>query len=153
MSTRLFARKIDATLYILYYNDVYKNGKPLSKEYNWDRWRKKEERVIVNIDYWLPVFGGVRSPRMDEQFTSVCKLTNFVRMHIHLNACTGGRYASCSCYPQADEPYGAPTTFATPLVYACEFQHFHHYCWQHVSHWLMYFSNTALMPSEDNEFF
>lgn len=120
-------------------------------EYNCDPWRKKEERVLVSVDSLLPVFGGVRPPKIDE-FTSVRKLENFVRMHIHLNMCTERRYASCSCYLKAVEPYNA-AKFAKPPLDTCEFQHFHHYCWQHVSHWLMYFLNTVLMPPEDNGFF
>lgn len=130
------------------------NGKPLTVEYNCDPWRRKEERVLVNIDSLLPVFGNVRPPRMDK-FTSVWKLTNFVRMHVHLNMCTESRYASCSCYLDALDPrhHGAASTFAKPSVDDCEFRHFHHYCWQHVSHWLMFFFNTTLMPPEDNKFF
>ncbi|BAF45724.1 repeat element protein-d6.1 [Ichnoviriform fugitivi] len=127
------------------------NGETLAIEYNCDPWRKKDERVLVNIDSLLPVFGGVRPINVD-QFTDVWSLKNFVRMHVHLDMCTERRYASCCCYAQVVEPYGV-AAFVKPLTNKCEFQHFHHYCWQHVLHWLTYFLNNTLMPPEDNGFF
>ncbi|CAH4034272.1 unnamed protein product [Pieris brassicae] len=104
------------------------NGKPLIVEYNCDPWRKKKGRVPVNIDSLLPVFGGVRLPK------------------------TCARSVGTPLVPVILKPYNAGK-FAKSSLDTCEFQHFHHYCWQHVSHWLMCFFNSVLMPPEDNRFF
>lgn len=114
------------------------NGKQLNIEYNFDPSRVKEERVLVNVNSLLPVFGGgIIMPAM-EDFTSLTKVIDFVRMHVHVNMCSNNEYASCPCHLRNVERHGNNEPFRDQLTDTCNHSHFHHYCSQHVVHWLTY---------------
>lgn len=124
------------------------NGKKLSIKFNYNPWRKNEDCILINVESLLPIFDTIMPPEMDA-FTSVSKIDNFVRMHVHLNMCSDYRYRSCSCHLKNYNPHEA-RAFARPSVAKCKFGHFHHYCSQHVSHWLKFFLTPLLMAREEN---
>lgn len=124
------------------------NGKPLRIEYNYNPWRTIERRILINIHTLLPIFGQIVLPAMNN-FCSVSQIKNFVKMHVHLNACSDYRHRSCSCCLKNYNPHEA-RDFAEPSVDECEFQHFHHYCSQHVIHWLKFFLNPLLTAKQEN---
>lgn len=118
------------------------NGKQLEIEYNFDPTRPKENRILINIESLLPVFGGIVSTTMDK-FASISKLENFVRMHVHLNMCSDRRYASCPCHLVNDGGRGCEN-FVKSLVHICGHRHFHHYCGKHIESWLKIFENNTI---------
>lgn len=113
------------------------NGKQLKIEYNFDPSRVKEERVLVNVNCLLPVFGGIVMPAVEE-FSSLRNLQDFVRMHVHVNMCSNCEYASCPCHLRNVDRRDNYEPFRHGLTDMCNHRHFHHYCSQHVSHWLAF---------------
>ncbi|BAF45666.1 repeat element protein-b15.1 [Ichnoviriform fugitivi] len=118
------------------------DGKQLEIEYNFDATRPEENRILINTESLLPVFGGIISTTMDK-FASISKLENFVRMHVHLNMCSDRRYASCPCHLVNDGGPGCEE-FVKSLVHVCGHGHFHHYCSKHVESWLKIFENNTI---------
>lgn len=127
------------------------NGKRLEIEYNYDASRTKEDEVLINLNSLLPVIGKTVIPPAMDKFTSVWKIQNFVRKHVHLNKCSDYLYASCLCHLKKNGSQSAGT-LRKPSVEPCAHGHFHHFCWQHVSHWLNNFLNNSLTP-HGNAFF
>lgn len=119
------------------------NGKELKIEYNFNPTRVEEERVLVNVNCLLPVFGGIIMPAM-EQFTSLTKVQDFVRMHVHVNMCSNCEHASCPCHLRNVERDGNYEPIRDQLMDTCNYNHFHHYCSQHVLHWLAYVLNFLI---------
>lgn len=111
------------------------NGKQFKIEYNFDPSRVKEERVLVNVNCLLPVFGGIVMPAVEE-FTSLTNLKDLVRMHLHVNMCSNYEYASCPCHLRNVSRRNNYEPFRHQLTDTCNCRHFHHYCSQHVSYWL-----------------
>lgn len=126
---------------------TFLNGHQLPIEYNFDASRIKEDRVLINVDYLLPVFGEV-SPSVTDKFISIRKLYNFIRMHVNLNMCSGGRHSSCSC--EAND-YDDDEMFFMPTVERCRY--FHHYCSQHIKYWLDFYLVPSVMLRETGKFF
>lgn len=124
------------------------NGKQLSIEFNYNPWRKNQECILINVKTLLPIFGRIM-PSAVEKFISVSQIENYVKMHVHLNMCSDYRHRSCSCHLKNYNPNEA-RAFAKPSFDACRFGHFHHYCSEHVSHWLKFFLNPLLMAKEEN---
>lgn len=112
------------------------NGKQLEITYNFNPSRIAGERVLVNANCLLPVFGDIVMPAMEE-FTSLAKLQNFVRMHVHVNMCSNCEHASCPCHLRKDERHGNYEPVQDQLTNPC-YRHFHHYCSHHVLHWLTF---------------
>lgn len=123
------------------------NGKRLSIEFNHDPWREIQDCILINIETLTPIFGRIMPPAV-EKFSSVSKIENFVRMHVHLNMCSDYRYRSCPCHLKNCNPNEA-RAFAKPSVEGCKFGNFHHYCSQHISHWLKFFLNPWLIAREE----
>lgn len=111
------------------YNATFCNKKQLEIEYNFDAARMPEERVLINLESLLPIFGEIVPPGTS-QFTSVTPLYDFVQRHVHLNMCSHGYYSSCFCN-ETEENEDFPLS-----LQECNFGHFHHFCWRHVSWWL-----------------
>lgn len=119
------------------------NGKLLEVEYNFDPSRKTEDRILINVKCLLPVFGGFVPPVMDK-FKTLTELVNFVRMHVHLNMCSNCQHAYCPCHMRNDERHRA-RAFVKPAVDVCRYRHFHHYCSQHVMHWMIFSLGTLIL--------
>lgn len=130
---------------------MFINGKSLVIEYNFDSSRIKEDRILINFDSLLPVFGGIVPSTMDK-FQGVPKLTKFVKMHVHLDMCSEGERASCPCHLVNEDGRGYEM-YVKPLVDACEYGHFHHYCSQHVSNWLNILEKTLITLRQMRGFF
>lgn len=130
---------------------MFINGKPLTIEYNFDSSRIKEDRILINYDSLLPVFGGIVPPAIDK-FQGVPKLRRFVKMHVHLDMCSEGERAYCPCNLVNEDGRGYEV-FVKPPVDACEYGHFHHYCSQHVSNWLNILEKTLITFRQMQEFF
>lgn len=118
------------------------NGKELEIEYNFDPTRSKENRILINIESLLPVFGGIVSTTM-EKFASMSKLENFIKMHVQVDMCSDRRYASCPCHLVNDGGLGCKE-FVKSSAYVCEHGHFHHYCAKHIESWLKIFINNTI---------
>lgn len=127
------------------------NGKRLEIKFNYDPSRGKEDEVLINLESLLPVIGKTVIPPAMDKFISVWKIQNFIRKHVQLNKCSDYLYASCLCHLKKNGNRSAGT-FSKPAVEPCEHGHFHHFCWQHVRHWLNYFLNNSLTP-HGNAFF
>lgn len=132
---------------------TFLNGKRLQIEYNFDASRPKQDRILYNVETLRPVFGGVVPPGTN-QFLSASRLQNFIRMHVHLDMCTGRQHAACLCHKFKCGTYSG-VRIVKPSEVVCGSEHFHHYCSQHVRNWLNFYlaSNVALreMPSLFNE--
>ncbi|BAF45626.1 f3.2 [Tranosema rostrale ichnovirus] len=125
---------------------IFINGKQLKVIYNFDSSRTEENRNLVSVNSLLPLFGGIVLPAMDS-FTSVSKLCSFVKMHVHLNMCSAYQHASCPCHlANSDEQCGEK--FVRPSVDTCDYGHFHHYCFQHLIHWLDIVLSTSIVLRE-----
>ncbi|AIK25667.1 Rep1 [Hyposoter didymator ichnovirus] len=121
---------------------VFCNKKQLVIEYNFDPARMPDERVLVNLESILPIFGG-KVPPGTSQFTSVTRLYEFVRTDVHLNMCTNQYYSSCFCKQMKEN------RDFTLSVQECSFEHFHHFCWRHVVWWLNDL-NLTIISKESN---
>lgn len=124
------------------------NGKQLSIEFNYNPWRNNQDCILINVESLLPIFGGIMPAAVDK-FTSLSKIENFVRLHVHLNTCSDYRHHSCSCHLKNYNLENA-RAFAKPSVAECKFGHFHHYCSEHVSHWIKFFLPSLLMAKGEN---
>lgn len=147
---------VQATLWRLsthVFEATFFNGKRLPIVYNFDAARMKEERVLIDSESLVPVFGGILPPAM-EGFRSIPELHKFIEMHVHVNLCSEGRHACCPChllYDDDDEDaFGA---FVKPPVDECEDGHFQHYCPQHVTSWLNQYLKSAILLRESKELF
>ncbi|AHY22033.1 repeat element 33 [Diadegma semiclausum ichnovirus] len=132
------------------YTTWFINGKQLEIEYNFDPSRVKEERVLVNVNCLLPVFGGIVMPAV-EAFTSLRNLKDFVRMHVHVNMCSNCEYASCPCHLRNVDRHDNYELFRHQLIDTCNYRHFHHYCSQHVSHWLAFVMDYCIPLQQAGE--
>lgn len=124
-------------------------GKHLEIEYNYDHTRIDEERVLINVNTLLPVFGGLVPPDT-ETFANVKRLNAFVETHVRLNECHGYRYASCPCHLEVDPD--AAADFESLPDNACADGHFHHFCSQHVNHWLSLVLENSIKNLEEGSF-
>nr|BAF45598.1 c7-1.1 [Tranosema rostrale ichnovirus] len=130
---------------------IFLNGKRLEIQYNFDPERLERDLVLINLDYLLPVFGGVMPPAM-ERFSSIYELYNFIEMNVHLNKCSNHRHACCPCHLFHDgEEFDK--TFVKPAADNCEDGHFHHYCWEHVISWLGNYLEPAILLQESKQLF
>lgn len=127
------------------------NGQRLNIEYNFDSSRPQEDRVLINVLTLLPIFGGVMPPT-SPKFTSVWRLKNFILTHVNMNRCSEGKFASCSCETQPGVSQAVRASSNRSVVY-CEYNHFHHFCANHVIHWLCFFLNISLAQRDEVGFF
>lgn len=128
------------------------NGKPIEIRYNYDAARIEQDRILINTEYLLPVFGGIVAP-VPKPFTSLTKINNFVQSAVILNACSGHKYACCPCHLTNFDRHGA-TAFVKPSTTACcAPKHFHHYCSHHVNYWFNYFLEPTIKSLEGEESF
>lgn len=123
----------------------FSNGKQLEVEYNFDYSRKEEDRILINVDCLLPLFGNI-SPAIDE-FASLSELETSIRKNVHLNTCSSHRHATCPCRLENDESE-ENSEVLKPSLATCECAHFHHHCSEHVIYWLKYFLATAILFRE-----
>lgn len=128
------------------------NEKELKIQYNFDPSRGGEECVLVNINSLLPVFGDVVMPAR-EQFTSLTKVQDFVRMHVHVNMCSNCEHASCPCHLKNVGRHRNYEPFQAQSTDTCNYRHFHHYCSQHVLHWLAFVMDILIPLQRTRESF
>lgn len=120
-------------------------------EYNFDSERIKEDRILININSLLPVFGGVITTDM-KQFMNLSELNKFVKTHVHLNKCSNYQFASCYCHNQDDfEEFCR--IFVDHSDEPCEYGHVHHYCNNHVAWWIKSFLNSLILLKESQQLF
>ncbi|AHY21950.1 repeat element 11 [Diadegma semiclausum ichnovirus] len=130
---------------------TFLNGERSEIEYNFDASRDKQHRILFNVETLSPVFGRVVPPGTDK-FLAVPRLQNFIRMHVHLNMCSGQRYAACLCHKLKCSSYtGVP--IVKPPEIACKYGHFHHYCWQHVTNWLNFYLTPNVLLRETSDLY
>lgn len=130
---------------------IFINGKPIIIEYNFDPSRLEEDRILMSVESLSPIFGEIVSPIL-EKFTGVSKLTNFVKMHTHLNHCSEGRFATCPCHlvEKKDRRF---ETFQKPVTDACPYGHYHHYCAHHIAGWLKVVENNLILLRQQGHHF
>lgn len=127
------------------FTDAFMNGKPLTIEYNYDASRIKKDRILFNMNYLLPVFGGVAPPAAN-LFTNLSKLYAFIEMHVNLDMCSGGQHASCRCREMNDGDSCVSPFEQRPEK--CKRGHFHHYCSLHIRHWFDVCLATSVLLRE-----
>lgn len=130
------------------FSALFLNGRRIQIEYNFDRSRKREDCVLINVDYLIPVFGGVRPPVV-EKFVSIPKLYKFIRMYVNLNMCSSSQPYACLCEMYDDDR--GDKICARPLGRPC--RHFHHYCARHIRKWLDFYLVPAVWFRETKDFF
>lgn len=126
---------------------MFANGRPVAIEYNFDPFRIREERILMNVACLSPIFGGIVSLNM-QKFTGLSELKNFVKMHIHLDQCSDARFATCPCH-LADRASRSFDDFQAPLANGCPYRHYHHYCSHHVASWLDLLESTLTVQRYD----
>ncbi|ULM71692.1 repeat element 36 protein [Diadegma fenestrale ichnovirus] len=125
------------------------DGKHLEIEYNYDHTRTDEERVLINVNTLLPVFGGLVPPDT-ETFADVKTLNAFVETYVRLNECHAYQYASCPCHLDVDPDVAIE--FQPLSENACPDGHFHHFCSKHVIHWLSFVLEISIKTLENGSF-
>lgn len=123
---------------------MFISERPLMIEYNYDPARSRDHRVLMNVESLSPILGGLMSPNMNK-FATVSELTDFVKTHIHLNQCSGGRFDPCNSTDQNGRGF---ETFKKPPTDACPYGHYHHYCWHVVTSWLSVFEISMVLLRE-----
>lgn len=121
---------------------VFMNRQILELEYNFDPSRKRDDRYLFNLDSLSPVFGGISFPREDK-FVNKATCKALIEMHVHLNMCTAGAYASCACHMLTLDRRLAPA-IAIPPRGICKYRHSHHYCSEHVRQWLHFTTDRLI---------
>lgn len=104
------------------------NGQLLEVEYNHDPKRKREDRILINVETLLPTFGGVVPPAGWE-FVSVSQLNRFIKRQIFFS-----RYPLARCAFRNEE-----NTSYTCLWYTHTWvvrRHSHPLFWEHVHWWV-----------------
>ena len=124
---------------------TFLNGKPLVIRYNYDPSRLERERVLFDVDFLLPVLGDIVPPALG-RFASASEIQSFVQKHVHLNLCDDCEHASCPCHLGHDQ--AQVRAFVQPAVDVCRDGCFHHYCSQHVGHWLNLYLAPVLLLRE-----
>lgn len=127
------------------------NKEPIEIQYNYDPARIEEDRILINTEYLLPVFGGLVAS-VPKKFTSLTKITNFVQSAVKLNVCSGHLYACCPCHLTNFDRHSA-TAFVKLPATACVLKHFHHYCSNHVNYWFNCFLDPTIRSLEGEESF
>lgn len=130
---------------------IFINGKTIIIEYNFDPSRLEEDRILMSVESLSPIFGEIVSPIL-EKFTGVSELTNFVKMHTHLNHCSEGRFATCPCH-LVDTKDRSIETFQKPVTDACPYGHYHHYCAHHVAGWLKVVEKNLMLLRQQRHHF
>lgn len=125
------------------------NGEPIEIQYNYDPGRIEEDRVLINTEYLLPVFGGIVAPG-PKTFITLTKINNFVQSAVKLNVCSGHKYACCPCHLTNFNRHST-TAFVKPSATACALEHFHHYCSNHVNYWFNSFLDSTIKSLEGEE--
>nr|AAN32723.1 repeat element protein-like protein F1.1 [Tranosema rostrale ichnovirus] len=124
---------------------TFYNGRRLDIQYDFNPEKIVAERLRLNLESLLPLFGGIAPPGKAE-FTTIDEISNFVNI-VNLDSCSSGIYASCSCH------YNIPEKEQN-LVYRCRDDHFHHYCASHVSAWFkLYLERAILLQDESKQFY
>lgn len=126
------------------------NGKHLDVEYNYDHTRVAEQQVLINVNTLLPLFGGLIPRNMETSFVDVERINVFVETSVRVNNCRAHAYASCPCHLNVDPE--AAGEFEPPLENGCADGHFHHFCSEHVIHWLTYVLKTSIKNLEEGSF-
>lgn len=130
---------------------MFFNRKFVNIEYNFDSERIEEDRILININSLLPVFGGAVTTDM-KPFMNLCELNKFIKTHIYLNRCSNYQFASCLCHKMNDfEEFSR--VFAENLDEPCEYGHFHHYCNNHVAWWIKSSVKSVILLQESRQLF
>nr|BAF45769.1 c289.1 [Tranosema rostrale ichnovirus] len=130
------------------FETTFLNGKRLEIEFNFDPSRTERNRVLINTDSLLPVFGGYTCPSM-AQFANVSELHGFIEQHVHLDKCSNFQYAECVCYLFKDKSQGGEAP-SKSLEDACKHGCFHHYCSQHVRYWFGLLPESFCVAERDS---
>lgn len=104
------------------------NGRLLEVEYNYDPERKRKDRIVINVENLLPIFGGVVPPASWE-FLSVTQLNRFIERQIFFS-----KYPLALCAFQNGGVSSYTCLWYTPT--SEERRHSHRFLWKHVSWWV-----------------
>ncbi|BAF45700.1 repeat element protein-c18.2 [Ichnoviriform fugitivi] len=132
------------------------NGEQIEIQYSYDPATIEGDRILINTEYLLPLFGGIVAPG-PKTFTSLTKINNFVQSAVELNVCSRYKYACCPCHLTnfyRHSVFVKPSAAAaTAAAAACAPQHFHHYCSNHVNYWFNSFLDPIIRSLEGEESF
>ncbi|ULM71688.1 repeat element 33 protein [Diadegma fenestrale ichnovirus] len=104
------------------------NGRLLEVEYNYDSERKREDRILINVENLLPIFGGVVPP-VSWEFVSVSQLNRFIKRQIFF-----AEYPLARCAFRNDEYTPYTCTWYTHT--SRKRRHSHPLLWKHVDWWV-----------------
>lgn len=126
---QLSRRKFEAT---------FLNGKEIEVEYDYDPGRLHRDRVKINLQDLLRVFGGITMPPDGRKFVSTFDAEDCLKTNPNLHECSGGTFIHCSHFDAELEKEGDMSP--------CD--HFHHYSPRHVDAWFKFYLTTAIMLRE-----
>ncbi len=115
---------------------TFLDGKQIDVEYNYDRTRPRKERVQINLEGLLPVIGGTMPPD-GKKFLSTYAMEDFLKANLDLHECCNGLFTACTNLDSDLEEEDS-----------CPYDHFHHYCPEHVSAWFKYYLTTVITIRE-----
>lgn len=104
------------------------NGQLLEVEYNYDPERKREDRILINVENLLSIFRGVVPPASWE-FVSVWQLKRFIKRQIFFSQ---HPWARCAFRNEEDTSYTCIWYTHTSE----ERRHSHPLLWKHVYWWV-----------------
>lgn len=115
------------------FTNEFCNGQLLVVEYNYDPERKREDRILINVENLLPTVGGVVPASWE--FVSVSKLKGFIKRRIFYS-----KYPSARCAFQNEEDTSYTCIWYTHT--SEERRHSHPLLWRHIHWWV----NERLEP-------
>lgn len=116
---------------------TFLNGKEIEVEYTYQRKGLHQDRIKINLQGLLPVFGGIMPPGV-MNFNNISDVKDFLKKTPDLRKCSNGIYTPCSDSGPNWDQYGTK----------CYSDHFHHYCPAHVNAWFKYYLTKTIMLRE-----
>ncbi len=117
---------------------TFLNGKEIEVEYIYHREGLERLRIAVNLQGLLPVLGGFISTDA-KKFVSPFHVKDLLKTNPNLHECSVyGLYNSCFNLDESLEEEGD----------TCPYDHFHHYCPEHVNAWFKYYLTVAIILRE-----
>lgn len=123
---------------------TFLNGKTCPVAYNFDARRPKEDRLLINWDWLMPLFWG--PPPGDRNYVRLRTIVEFVQKKLHFQKCKAVAGDTCSCDKR-------PNKVVSPGRECKNKLHWHHFCTAHVSAWLTNYLVPAILLKESKEMF
>nr|P17578.1 RecName: Full=Repeat element protein [Ichnoviriform sonorense]AAA42923.1 repeat element protein [Ichnoviriform sonorense]AAL55036.1 repeat element protein [Ichnoviriform sonorense] len=130
---RLSIRKFKAKFY---------NREEIEVEYKFDRERSGINWILINFKDLLPILGGIMLPDDEDKFQSIFTLEDFLKRNLKVHRCSGGIHTSCHNLGRDSD------SDSEAKLDICPFDHYHHFCPDHVIAWFKHYLLTAILLRE-----